>query len=123
MDKKLTQKLKEKLKTDKKTLEEGLARFAKKDPQLKGDWDTMYPRFNDEHGGSALETAADEVEEYESRLPIEYSLETRLRDISLALEKIEQEKYGKCEKCNKKIDENRLKVSPEARFCLECTNH
>jgi len=115
-------KFKEKLKADKKTLEEELSRFAKKDPQLKEDWDTTFPKFGGEIGGSALETAADEVEEYESRLPIEYSLETRLRDINLALEKIKKGKYGNCEKCNKKIDKNRLEVCPEARFCLKCVD-
>ena len=114
------QKLKEKLEADRKSLEEELSRFAKKDHQLKGDWDTTFPKFDEEIGGSALETAADEVEEYESRLPIEYSLEIRLRDINLALEKIEKGQYGECEKCNKKIDENRLEVCPEARFCLGC---
>lgn len=114
------QNFKEKLEAEKKILEEELSRFAKKDPQLKEDWDSTFPKFDGEIGGSALETAADEVEEYESRLPIEYSLETRLRDINLALGKIKNGQYGVCEKCNKKIDENRLKVCPEARLCLKC---
>ena len=114
------QQFKKKLEESKKSLEEELSRFAKKDPHLKEDWDTKFPKFDGEVGSSALEIAADEVEEYESRLPIEYSLETRLRDINLALEKIKEGKYGRCEKCNKKIDRNRLKVYPEARFCLKC---
>jgi len=114
------QQFKKKLEESKKRLEEELSRFAKKDPQLKEDWDAKFPKFDGEIGGSALEIAADEVEEYESRLPIEYSLETRLRDINLALEKIKKGKYGRCEKCNKKIDKNRLKIYPEARFCLKC---
>jgi len=38
----------------------------------------------------------------------------------LALEKIEKGRYGNCEKCGKEIDEKRLKISPEARFCLNC---
>jgi RNA polymerase-binding transcription factor DksA len=38
----------------------------------------------------ALERAADEVEEYETLRSIEQSLEVKLKDISLALEKIEK---------------------------------
>ena len=57
-------------------------------------------------------------------MPVEYSMELRLRDVNLALKKInskqKEETYGKCEKCKKQIDENRLKVYPEARYCLDC---
>ena len=95
--------------------------FAEKDPNLKGDWDTKFPNFGkDEAGGSALEKAADEVEEYASRLPVEFSLETRLRDTNLALENIKKGEYGKCENCKKEIEEKRLKVFPAARSCMKC---
>ena len=121
MDKELIQKLKQKLEQEKEIIEKELERFAKKDEKLKGDWDTRFPKFDGgEVGGAALEKAADEVEEYEALLPIEYSLETKLQDINLALEKIEKNKYGKCEKCQKEISEKRLEVYPEARFCLKC---
>lgn len=120
MNKKLIQKLKRKLEKEKAIIEEELKRFAKKDEKLKGDWDTLFPKWNGRAGGSMLETAADEVEEYETLLPVEFSLETRLRDIDLALEKIKKGKYGICEKCGKEIDEKRLKIYPEARFCLKC---
>jgi len=36
------------------------------------------------------------------------------------LEKIKKGKYGICEKCGKKIPEERLKAFPEARFCMKC---
>ena len=72
-----------------------------------------------------MEQAADEVEEYDARLPVEFALELRLRDINLALEKIKKaakgrRSYGKCEKCGKKIKEKRLKIYPEARLCMKC---
>lgn len=120
MTKKLLQELKEKLEKDGAALEEQLKTFAKEDPHLKGDWDTQFPKFDGEVGGSALEIAADEVEEYEARLPVEFSLETRLKDINLALEKIKKGKYGKCESCGKEIAKKRLKVYPEARLCMKC---
>ena len=121
MQKKILLELKEKLEKEKAAIEEQLKRFAKRDEKLKGDWDTIFPKFDGgEAGGAALEKAADEVEEYSTLLSIEHSLELKLKNIDLALEKIERGKYGRCEKCGKEISEDRLKVSPEARLCLKC---
>jgi len=121
MNKKLLEELRQKLEKEKITIEEDLKKFAKKDEKLKGDWDTRFPKWDgSEVGSAALEKAADEVEEYEVRLPVEYSLEIRLQDINLALERIKKGKYGMCEKCGKEIEEKRLKISPEARLCLKC---
>jgi len=120
MDKKLVQKLKAKLEREKAKVEEQLKSFAKEDKKLKGDWDTIFPRWDGEAGGAGLEKAADEVEEYSTLLPIEYNLELKLKNIDLALEKIKKGRYGKCEKCGQEIDEKRLKIYPEARFCLKC---
>ena len=113
-------KIKKELEAKKNLIEQELQRFAKKDEELKGDWNTKFPKFNGSSGGNTLEEAADEVEEYITNLPIEHSLETRLKDIDSALERIEKGKYGKCEKCLKSIPKERLKVYPEARFCLKC---
>jgi DnaK suppressor protein len=118
---KLIQNLKSNLEEEKKSLEEELKKFAEKDKKLEGDWDTRFPHFNGgEVGSAALEKAADEIEEYSTLLPIEYALETRLRNINLALKKIKRAKYGICEKCKKEIEIERLKVYPEARTCLKC---
>jgi DnaK suppressor protein len=121
VNKKLIHQLKQKIESEKTAIEEQLKKFAKKDEKLPGDWDTVFPKYNGgEAGDAALEKAADEVEEYSTLLPIEYSLELRLKNIDLALEKIKKGKYGICEKCKKEIPINRLQVSPEARFCLKC---
>lgn len=121
MDKKLIAELKQKLESEKASVEKELKKFAKEDTKLKGNWDTRFPKFNGgEAGSAALEKAADEVEEYATLLPIEYSLETKLNNINLALEKIEKGKYGICEKCGKEIETERLKIYPEAKLCLKC---
>ena len=118
MTKKLLQELKEKLEKNKESLEKELKNFAKEDVKPKGDWDTRYPKFN---GGKLdLDEEADEVQEYEKLLSVEYSLELRLKNVNLALEKIKKGKYGKCEKCSKKISIERIKVCPEARLCIKC---
>lgn len=120
LNKKTLQDLKSKLEKTKASIEQDLASFAEKDKTIPGDWDTRFPHWNGETGGAGLEKAADEVEEYSTLLPIEFSLEKRLQDINLALEKIKRGKYGKCEKCRKKIDIKRLKIYPEARTCSRC---
>ncbi len=120
MNRKLLNQLKEKLEKEKIQIEKELAKFAKKDEKLKGDWDTRFPHWDGDSGSSALERAADEVEEYSTLLPIEYSLENKLKDINLALEKMKKGKYGICEKCGKEISEKRLEVIPEAKLCLKC---
>lgn len=121
MDKKLIEELKEKLEAEKNAAEEQLKTFADKDADLKGDWDSKFPKFNGEFGGAAMETAADEVGEYDSRIEIEHNLEIKLRDANIALEKIAKSEYGKCEKCTKDIDEDRLKIHPAARLCMKCS--
>ena len=109
-------KTKEKLEKEKTSIENSLKGFATKDKKLPGDWDVRFPKFN----GGNLEESADEVEEYENLLPIEFSLENRLKDINLALEKIKKGIYGKCEKCGKEISWERLEVYPGARMCNMC---
>jgi len=120
MTKKDLKKFEEKLKEQKKILEGELSRFANKDTNLKDDWDTRYPKANGGTGGQALEDAADQVEAYANLLPVEHSMEIRLRDVKIALEKIKKNQYGKCEKCGKDIDAKRLSIYPEARYCVSC---
>ncbi|MBI2644348.1 MAG: TraR/DksA C4-type zinc finger protein [Candidatus Wildermuthbacteria bacterium] len=116
MDKQILNQLKEKLEKEKARLEAELSTFAKKDPNFQHDWDSRYPRVQEGN----IEEAADEVEEYSTRLPIEFALETRLKNVNEAIEKIEKGDYGICEHCRKEIDAKRLMVSPEAKFCEEC---
>lgn len=120
MDKDLLQKLEENLKKDGQELEENLKTFATKDKKLKGDWDTNFPQYSEGGNKSDLDIAAEEVEEYSNLLPVEYVLEIRLENINSALKKIKTDQYGICEKCKKQISLERLKVSPEARFCINC---
>lgn len=115
MDKKLLEELKGKLEEQKKSIEKELETFAKKDDVPKGDWETKYP--NRENG--TMEEEADEVQEYGNMLPVEHSLELKLKDVNSALEKIDKGCYGICERCGKEIEEERLRVAPEAKFCLK----
>jgi len=44
----------------------------------------------------------------------------RLRLIDAALTRIEQDKYGLCMKCGKRIPQDRLEAIPYALMCIEC---
>ena len=136
MNEKLLKESKRKLERAKEVIEKSLERFAKKDKNLKGDWDALFPLWNGDSGSSALERAADQVEEFGNLLSLEYSLETKLKNINSALEKInlsprlkvnaersrsiKKGGYGKCETCKKEINKERLKICPEAKVCLKC---
>ena len=48
--------------------------------------------------------------------------EETLRDISMALSRIESGDYGFCEECDERIAEKRLQINPTARYCIECSS-
>jgi len=118
MNKGLQKNLQKKLEVAKKRLIKDLRFFAKKDPQLKGNWLTRFPFFG--LSRSYKDENAEEIEGYENLLPVEHTLELRLKDINSALVKVRKGNYGQCEKCKKKIGSRRLEVVPEARLCLKC---
>jgi len=47
-------------------------------------------------------------------------LQIRLKEIDYALEKIGKDQYGRCDSCKKNISQARLKLIPEARYCIDC---
>ncbi|MDO8470982.1 MAG: TraR/DksA C4-type zinc finger protein [bacterium] len=116
MDEQIKTDLQEALRKKKEELEKQLSSFASKDLKTKGDWDTRYPRTPEGNE----EEAADEVEEYSTRLPVEQSLEKTLQDVQNALEKFPAGTYGICEKCSQEIQKERLFALPEARTCVNC---
>jgi RNA polymerase-binding transcription factor DksA len=71
--------------------------------------------------GTKEEDSAMEVANFQDSISLERNLEESLEKIEKALEKIEKGEYGKCEKCPRDIEEERLIAYPEATICLECT--
>jgi len=124
LDQDFANQQKQKLEEEKKKLEESLSVFAKKDPTLKGDWDTKYPNMgagdSRETGDEALEIEADESESYAATLPVEFELELKLQQVNRALEHIKSGDYGICSSCKQEIPKERLEVIPETNICLEC---
>lgn len=114
MNQDILKELKDSLEKEKMTLTEELKSFAHPDKRLKGDWDADYQNI-----GSDEDENTQEVTEYATRLPLEHELETRLRNVDDALEKIKNSTYGICEKCGEAIDIERLRAEPAARNCVQ----
>src|SRR3989344_2710936 len=108
---------KKQLEEEKTKLEEGLATMAHRNPDAPEDWSVTAPDLN--VMSSAKEEMADQEEELENAASIEYNLESRLRDINEALEKIRHGKYGLCAVGGEAIDEARLKANPSAPACIK----
>ncbi|MEF8846987.1 MAG: TraR/DksA C4-type zinc finger protein [Candidatus Paceibacterota bacterium] len=122
LDDELLQQLEKQLKEEKEEIIEELKTFAKEDADIEGNWDSLYPDYNQgDAGGEKKENEAMEVEEYTSRLPVEHSLELKVKAINLALKKMEEGNYGICENCNDPINVDRLKAYPAARTCVDCS--
>ncbi len=67
---------------------------------------------------------ADQGTETERREVTSQILSSRreaLFEIDLALQKINQGKYGFCERCGKAIGKRRLKFLPQTRLCIKCS--
>jgi len=107
-------KQKENLLAEKNKLTEQLNVISVKDKKPEGDFDATFPDY-----GRTEEDNASEEEEYVSRVGIENSLEIKLRDVTRALELIEEKKYGLCQECGEEIPQDRLLAMPSALRCLK----
>lgn len=100
---------------EKENLEKELKRVGKKSEHEKSGYQ---PRYVDI--GSKSDENVQEVAIFSNIISIEKELETSLKEVNEALEKIEKNTYGVCEKCGKQIDQKRLKAFPIADLCIKC---
>lgn len=119
MNKKILTALQEALEKEKSSIEKELESFATEDKNIKDNWDVKRQSNED----MDMDEKADEVQEYDNLLSVEHSLELRLKDVNIAIEKIKKGGYGACEKCGKEIEEERLMACPEARLCMKCNEN
>ena len=114
-----TAPFKEKLETEKRSLEEELGAIAYFNTETNV-WEatpdqTLMGEIDDND-------AADRFEDFEERSAILNTLQNRLTDINDALMKIEKGTYGTCEISGEKIETERLNANPAARTCKEHIN-
>jgi RNA polymerase-binding transcription factor DksA len=57
--------------------------------------------------------------EKEKDLSILEHVDAQLFDVDRALDRLEQGSYGTCEACGRRIDDDRLRARPAARFCID----
>lgn len=108
---------KKQLEEERVRLERELSTVAERNPDAPEDWNVIAPDLNIMH--AAKEEMADQEEELENRVSIEAGLESRLRDVNEALEKIRHGKYGVCSVGGEEIDEDRMKANPAALTCMK----
>lgn len=79
--------------------------------------------FSDPDHASDNAAVDTDVREQEGHERIEAQikdLKEKLNNIHLAVKKINQGKYGVCERCRGSIPKSRLLLLPEARYCVDC---
>jgi len=118
MDKKDLEKLEKVLLKEKKKIETVLGEIAAKDPDMKDDYDAIFPDF-----GSSPDENAQEVTEFDRRKSLEFNLEQRLADVNRKLDEIEKGTHGACHTCGGEINPKRLEAVPTASFCISCANN
>jgi len=115
MNQKNIEKIKKTLLEEKEKIEKKLSQITTKNKDVKNDYTANFPNIGDD-----IEDNISEIADFEEEIGVENSLEISLQQINQALEKIEKNKFGICEKCNKKIEEQRLLAFPAAILCQKC---
>lgn len=103
------------LEAERDSLEEELVGYGRKQG-ANGDWQGS-------SGGSGMDSdptdAADQIEELVTNVPLVEELEKRHQEVVDAIEKMEGERYGVCEKGGELIALDRLEANPAARTCVK----
>lgn len=110
-----TQHFKEKLETEKQTLEAQLQSIAQKSEETPGDWEAKGAGLDVD--AADQNERADAVEEYETNVSMLKDIEVRYNSVKDALKHIEDGTYGTCSVCGEAISEDRLEANPAATTC------
>jgi RNA polymerase-binding protein DksA len=100
-------------------LESEKRRYAEELAKLQTNASTSEERREGSPFGKREEEATETLE-LEKRLALENRVRQEMSDIEHALEKFAKGNYGLCEKCGQPIDPERLKVLPQAAYCVNC---
>jgi RNA polymerase-binding transcription factor DksA len=109
-----------KLEQELKLVEKELKEIAIRSPKDPNGWVPSITKETDMGSDSAdSNEVADEIESFGENTAIVSKLEAQYNDIKIALDKIKNETYGKCEVGGEDIPEDRLEANPSARTCME----
>lgn len=112
---------KTKLEEEKAILISELSAIGRIVDENTGTWEVVVPAITEEID-SDPNSNADRFEDYEANTSKLKALTGRLADINTALARMESGKYGTCEVCNNKIEEDRMEANPAANTCKEHMN-
>lgn len=84
-------------------------------PDNPADWEPV-PEKMDTTPADENEQA-DNIEAFEENTAVLKQLEIRFNEIKNALKRIDEGRFGLCEKCEAEIEEERLDVNPSATTC------
>jgi DnaK suppressor protein len=104
---------------DKKLLQEIKNQLLKTRESLLKSFKKPFAEFPVKEVGDSIDNAFDSIEK-ETTFEATDNARNSLNEIDIALQKIEQGKFGVCEKCKKYISDARLKVLPTSRLCIKC---
>ncbi|WP_374199479.1 TraR/DksA family transcriptional regulator [Glycomyces sp. YM15] len=76
-------------------------------------------RLSDTAGDDQIDSGSKTVE-HEHEVAVAGSLSERIRQVSHALERLDEGGYGFCEKCGNPIPAARLAAFPSATLCVSC---
>lgn len=100
------------LDAERDSLDEELAVHGK---NVSGDWEGKSSSKGEEPDPN---DAADNIEELATNVPLVEELESRLKEIKKALDKMDEGTYGVCETCGESIPLDRLEANPAATTCI-----
>ena len=106
---------KELLEKERGEIEKELATVGRKNPDQAGDWEATEPEGERDFAEEG--DRAEGIENFENNNAVLFQLETRLKEVNAALEKIEDGTYGICEVSGEPIEEDRLEANPAATTC------
>lgn len=115
MDKKIIAKIKKDLLARKKQITEDLKAITSKGGRENNGLRPKFPNIGDKTDENVLE-----IDEYSTNIATDKVLESALRDINGALDRIKNNTYGICKYCHKEIGEKRMLARPVASACVEC---
>ena len=112
-------KIKEVLEKERTMLLDQLNDIGKLNPETN-EWETVPEELTSRE--TDQNDMADRFEDFEARSNTMEVLEAREKNVLKAIQKLENNTFGKCEECGKRIEPDRLEANPAAEKCKEHMN-
>lgn len=94
--------------------------------EMREDIERELRKYKEEHYSHLADRVADSGEKSVANLLSDVNLAevtrdvAEIRDIELALSRLDEGRYGICVECGERIDEQRLDARPESVRCVDC---